>query len=24
MEKADDFDKGLGDFIQKTLEGRVR
>ena len=24
MEKSDDFDKGLGDFIQKTLEGRVR
>ena len=24
MEKANDFNKGLGDFIQKTLEGRVR
>ena len=24
MEKADEFDKGLGNFIQKTLKGRVR
>ena len=24
MEKSDDFDKGLGNFIQKTLKGRVR
>ena len=24
MEKADDFDKGLSNFIQKTLKGRVR
>ena len=24
MEKANDFDKGLGNFIQKTLTGRVR
>ena len=24
MEKAEEFDKGLGNFIQKTLKGRVR
>ena len=24
MEKANDFDKGLGNFIQKTLKGRGR